>query len=125
MLDSGEIKTTHDDSDSEVDQGETEHAHRVLGGHKAAINNPRVSSEAKDKAREFVGSYQDGNGTAASTTGHRTVADIQADKELDLDLKGKDPQRVLRGFKSAVKNPRVSDEKREHAEKAIEALEQL
>lgn len=65
--------------------------------------------------------HQDGNGSSE----HRTRASIQADADLDIDLKDKDPKRVIQGYKSAIRNPRTSDAKREHAEKAIEALEHL
>ena len=122
VLDSGELQAGKHDVNVEV--GEAQHAHHVLAGYKAAIKNPRTSDEAKEKAREYVESHEEDENDQPRAA-HRTRASIQEDENLDIDLTGKDPKRVLQGFKNAIKNPRVSDAKREHAEKAIEALEQM
>ncbi|KAG0148619.1 hypothetical protein CROQUDRAFT_393099 [Cronartium quercuum f. sp. fusiforme G11] len=66
-------------------------ASRVSGGLKAAITNPNVSPEAKDRAQERLD--------------HEDFA--------PHDLHLKNPERVLAGLKGALKNPNVSEEKKE------------
>jgi len=68
-------------------------SHRVAGGHKAAINNPNVSEEAKDNSRKVLDSLE---------------------KSGDLDYEpgnaAKNPGNVIGGKKAAIHNPRVPEE---------------
>ncbi|KZT66122.1 hypothetical protein DAEQUDRAFT_746693 [Daedalea quercina L-15889] len=78
---------------------------RVVGGYKAAINNPNVSEEAKDHAREAIDELQQDPETQATREGYQ---------------EDKDETRVNAGYKATLKNPNVSEEAKEHAREVLE-----
>ncbi|KAH6910647.1 Conidiation protein 6-domain-containing protein [Coprinopsis sp. MPI-PUGE-AT-0042] len=88
----------------------------VIGGLKAAINNPRVSEEAKEHDRERLremGEEVEGTTTSSSTTTRsRTDHSSTGDQEHE--------NRVLGGYKATLKNPNVSEEAKEHAKDVLE-----
>ncbi|KAI9864227.1 MAG: hypothetical protein M1824_005622 [Vezdaea acicularis] len=75
----------------------------IAGGHKATINNPKVSEEAKQHSREVLENenfeYQTG------------------------DKGDKNPNNVAGGLKATVKNPRVSDEAKQNAQERLNEME--
>ncbi|KAF5312536.1 hypothetical protein D9619_003754 [Psilocybe cf. subviscida] len=53
-------ETEQDATGEEEDQDSHDaevHKHRVIGGYKATLKNPRVSEEAKEKARKELDAY--------------------------------------------------------------------
>ncbi|KAI0744853.1 hypothetical protein C8Q76DRAFT_764358 [Earliella scabrosa] len=70
---------------------------RVLGGYKAALHNPNVGAEAKQRARDVL------DGEGASSGG-----------EDDLHQ-----TRVNAGYKAALHNPNVGPEAKQHAEEYL------
>ncbi|KAG9014541.1 hypothetical protein FRB95_007222 [Tulasnella sp. JGI-2019a] len=75
-------------------QDET-HNNRVIGGYKAALNNPNVSHEAKQRAETILSEQ----GVAVGGT------------ETDSPS-----NRVLGGYKATLSNPYTSDEAKQRAE---------
>ncbi|RXW17667.1 hypothetical protein EST38_g8194 [Candolleomyces aberdarensis] len=74
----------------------------VVRGLKAAINNPRVSEEAKQRDIERLqemGEYE-------------VEAPAQEDSEHN--------NRVLGGYKATLSNPRTSEAAKEHAQQVLE-----
>ncbi|KAF7797256.1 hypothetical protein EIP86_008449 [Pleurotus ostreatoroseus] len=78
---------------------------RQLGGHKAAMKNPNVSEEAKERSAQIVDDLEHDEAT------HQQRA--QYDEH-------KDETRVNAGFKATLKNPNVSEEAKEHARDILE-----
>ncbi|KAN0123793.1 Conidiation protein 6 domain containing protein [Russula decolorans] len=86
-------------------------SNRVAGGHKAAMHNPNVSAEAKEHSRQVVEDIQ----------GPDVVHDDGTTEPSSRSDGGdKDENRVLGGYKATLKNPNVSDEAKQRAEKALE-----
>ncbi|KAI0751092.1 Conidiation protein 6-domain-containing protein [Daedaleopsis nitida] len=83
---------------------------RQIGGHKAAINNPRVSDEAKEHSRQ-------------------AIDELEADPETEATREGyqedKDSVRVNAGYKATLKNPNVSQEAKDHAHEVLEERDAL
>ncbi|KAK7461433.1 hypothetical protein VKT23_008611 [Stygiomarasmius scandens] len=76
----------------------------VMGGLKATINNPKVSDEAKDSARERLNDMvNSGAGTTTETT-------------PDLN-----DNHVIGGYKATLNNDRVSEEAKAHAREILDA----
>ncbi|KAF8153083.1 Conidiation-specific protein 6 [Crassisporium funariophilum] len=71
-------------------------------GYKATLNNPRVSDEAKQNAKERLDEMDQGPESSVNDPGHE-----------------KDEGNVMRGYKATLKNPRVSDEAKKNAEKIL------
>ncbi|KAG8906809.1 hypothetical protein FRB99_006076 [Tulasnella sp. 403] len=66
--------------------------HRIAGGYKAAMHNPRVSDEAKQHASQELNR-------------------LERSGDLDYDYQQSKPDpNVTRGQKAAIHNPRVSEE---------------
>ncbi|KAJ2922599.1 hypothetical protein H1R20_g14502, partial [Candolleomyces eurysporus] len=80
---------------SHKDQG------NVVRGLKAAINNPRVSEEAKQRDIERL-----------QEMGEYEGAPAQEDSEHH--------NRVLGGYKATLSNPRTSEAAKEHAQQVLE-----
>ncbi|EIW58896.1 uncharacterized protein TRAVEDRAFT_123986 [Trametes versicolor FP-101664 SS1] len=78
---------------------------RQIGGHKAAINNPNVSEEAKEHSRQAIDALEDQSETQEIRASHD---------------EGKDEVRQNAGFKATLKNPNVSEEAKEHAQQVLE-----
>ncbi|KAK4460504.1 Conidiation protein 6-domain-containing protein [Cladorrhinum samala] len=86
----------------------------VIRGHKATLNNPNVSDEAKDHSREVLESLQGPNDNQSSN---------QRSGGSSGDTGDKDAGNVARGLKASINNPRVSDEAKEEAKKKLEGLQ--
>ncbi|KAL8894893.1 MAG: hypothetical protein Q9207_008374 [Kuettlingeria erythrocarpa] len=76
----------------------------VVGGHKANLNNPNTSEEAKQHSKEVLD--KEYNGGNVETSGE------------------KNPQNVAGGLKATVNNPRVSDEAKESATERLKEMGQ-
>ncbi|KIO30689.1 hypothetical protein M407DRAFT_242089 [Tulasnella calospora MUT 4182] len=82
------------------------HEHRVAGGHKAAINNPNVSEEAKEHSRQYL--EQD----AASTE----PAPVETGGMVDDSLSGN----TIGGYKATLSNPRTSEAAKDKAQAILD-----
>ncbi|KAL7280972.1 hypothetical protein PYCCODRAFT_1414712 [Trametes coccinea BRFM310] len=78
---------------------------RQIGGHKAALNNPNVSDEAKEHSRQAIEDLE------AQPETQETRAGYEEDK---------DEVRQNAGYKATLKNPNVSQEAKEHAKDILE-----
>lgn len=78
----------------------------ALRGYKATINNPRVSDEAKQHAREII--------DALGGDEPRTEM-----KQFDRE---KDQTRVAGGLKAATQNPRNSEAGKNRAQEKLEHM---
>ncbi|KAI0373572.1 hypothetical protein BV20DRAFT_962780 [Pilatotrama ljubarskyi] len=88
---------------------------RVAAGLKAAIHNPNVSEEAKERAQErlenmgaSVDTGSRGNNNGSYPTG-------------TTDETGRETNRVLGGYKATLHNPRTSEGAKQHAREILEA----
>ncbi|KAL0938584.1 conidiation protein [Colletotrichum truncatum] len=81
----------------------------VVRGHKATLNNPQVSNEAKEHSRQVLNDI--GEPYDQSGGGQTTKNDGQ-----------KDPGNVARGLKASINNPGVSDEAKERAQEKLDQL---
>ncbi|KAI0070045.1 hypothetical protein K474DRAFT_1670462 [Panus rudis PR-1116 ss-1] len=79
---------------------------RQIGGHKAAINNPKVSEEAKEHSRQAIEELEQQPETQETREGYQ---------------EDKDETRVNAGYKATLKNPNVSEEAKEHARDILES----
>ncbi|KAI0053310.1 hypothetical protein FA95DRAFT_1600966 [Auriscalpium vulgare] len=75
------------------------HAEQVARGHKAAINNPNVSEEAKDRSRQAL---EDLEGKTDSAQSKQAFS--------------------AQGHKAALNNPNVSEEAKQNSQKALDDL---
>ncbi|RDL33037.1 uncharacterized protein BP5553_08476 [Venustampulla echinocandica] len=78
-----------------------EEATNKVRGHKAALSNPHVSSNAKSRSKQAIDDL--GN----------------AHYGQDIAQQGKEEGHVLGGYKAAVKNPNVSDQGKQHAKQKL------
>ncbi|KAI9709049.1 MAG: hypothetical protein M1820_003495 [Bogoriella megaspora] len=78
----------------------------VVGGHKATLNNPNVSEEAKQHSREVLDNEFDGG----KAVGGKNDED-------------KNQNNVAGGLKATLKNPNVSDEAKESAKERLDGME--
>ncbi|KAI0780335.1 Conidiation protein 6-domain-containing protein [Fomes fomentarius] len=83
------------------------HESRVAAGLKAAINNPNVSEDAKERAQERLEDMNTNTSYAASGPG-------------GYDATGHETNRVLGGYKATLHNPNTSAEAKEHAREVLE-----
>ncbi|KAF6751669.1 Conidiation protein 6-domain-containing protein [Ephemerocybe angulata] len=100
---------------SEKNQG------NVIGGLKAAINNPNVSEEAKQ--RDFQRLQEMGadvEGYSAPSGGQQEGGHAYGQGD---QIDGKDASRVIGGYKATLSNPRTSEAAKEHAEEVLEELD--
>ncbi|KAK2460758.1 hypothetical protein APHAL10511_007228 [Amanita phalloides] len=96
---------------------------RVAAGLKAAVHNPRVSEEAKENASErlhqmHVETAEDTSKTRRKTS--KSPSRRERSKSREELIEGKSESRVMGGYKATLKNPRVSEEAKEHAEEVLE-----
>ncbi|TBU22987.1 Conidiation protein 6-domain-containing protein [Dichomitus squalens] len=84
---------------------------RVAAGLKAAINNPNVSEEARERAQERLEHM--GASTETDNSGRYATGTV--------DSSGHEANRVLGGYKATLHNPRASDEAKQHAREILEA----
>ncbi|KAI0793582.1 Conidiation protein 6-domain-containing protein [Fomes fomentarius] len=85
---------------------------RQMGGHKAAINNPRVSEEAKERSRQAIDELEADPATRETREGY------EAEDQ-------KDSVRQNAGYKATLKNPNVSEEARNNAREILEDRDAL
>ncbi|PCH44042.1 hypothetical protein WOLCODRAFT_90632 [Wolfiporia cocos MD-104 SS10] len=78
---------------------------RQIGGHKAAINNPNVSDEAKEHSRQAIQELERDSETQDTREGYQ---------------EDKDEVRVNAGYKATMKNPNVSQEAKDNARELLE-----
>ncbi|KAI0502838.1 conidiation protein 6 [Xylaria bambusicola] len=78
---------------------------QVAGGHKANINNPKTSDEAKQHSREVLDKEFSGGDVPGAS-----------------DNQDKNPNNVARGLKATINNPRVSDEAKESAKERLNQM---
>ncbi|KAJ3479163.1 hypothetical protein NLI96_g9254 [Meripilus lineatus] len=78
---------------------------RQIGGHKAAINNPRISDEAKEHSRQAIEELERQPQTQEVREGYE---------------EDKDETRVNAGYKATLKNPNVSQEAKDRAQEILE-----
>ncbi|TCD66710.1 hypothetical protein EIP91_001003 [Steccherinum ochraceum] len=76
---------------------------RKIGGHKAAINNPNVSEEAKDNSRQAIDELESSGET-----------------ETTRQEGEKNEGNVIGGYKATLKNPNVSEEAKNNAKNVLE-----
>ncbi|PPR03405.1 hypothetical protein CVT24_012530 [Panaeolus cyanescens] len=94
-----------DEISESVRQGKEEA--RVIAGYKAVLQNPNVSSEARQHAEEVLQSHN--VKSPSSGAGHAQPSHHRGHED-----------NVNRGYKATLHNPRVSDEARERAEEYLE-----
>ncbi|KAL0259700.1 hypothetical protein SLS55_005439 [Diplodia seriata] len=73
----------------------------VIGGHKANINNPNTSDEAKQHSRQIIDEKTESE-------------DVPQAADQD-----KNPGNVAGGLKATVNNPNVSDEAKQSAKERL------
>jgi len=100
----------HESDHSTDADTEGKNLNNVIGGYKATLHNANSSEEAKDHAR-------------------KVLSELGADEESDsgktyheANTEGKNTGNVIGGYKATLKNPNVSDEAKENAEKQLEKL---
>ncbi|KAI9849108.1 MAG: hypothetical protein M1837_005338 [Sclerophora amabilis] len=77
----------------------------IAGGHKATLNNPKVSDEAKQHSKEVLDNEFEGGKVGGGKT----------DDE-------KNPNNVAGGLKATTKNPNVSAEAKRSAEERLDSM---
>ncbi|KAI9701100.1 MAG: hypothetical protein M1836_001769 [Candelina mexicana] len=75
----------------------------IAGGHKATLNNPKVSDEAKQHSKEVLDSEFDGGNVGGDNT-------------------EKNPNRVAGGLKATTNNPNLSEDTKKEAEEKLKAM---
>ncbi|KAK4093776.1 hypothetical protein Purlil1_2110 [Purpureocillium lilacinum] len=78
---------------------------QIAGGHKATLNNPNVSDEAKEHSRQVL--ENEFNGGDVPKSG---------------DTENKNPGNVVGGLKATLKNPNVSEEAKESAKERLDNM---
>ncbi|KAF4973821.1 hypothetical protein FSARC_14 [Fusarium sarcochroum] len=76
---------------------------QVAGGHKATINNPNASEEAKEHSKQVLDNEFNGGDVAGAG-----------------DNKEKNPGNVAGGLKATLNNPNVSEEAKQSAKERLE-----
>ncbi|OCL07165.1 hypothetical protein AOQ84DRAFT_223144 [Glonium stellatum] len=78
----------------------------IIGGHKANLNNPNTSEEAKQHSREVLDQeFNGGNIDSGSST------------------EDKSPGNVIGGLKATINNPRVSQEAKDSASERLNQMQ--
>ncbi|KAF8728301.1 hypothetical protein AX14_006805 [Amanita brunnescens Koide BX004] len=100
---------------------------RVAAGLKAAVHNPRVSEEAKESATqrlhkmgEDVEPAEEETGTTRRRGSRSPRRQRHPEESSAQTMEGKAESRVMGGYKATLKNPRASEEAKEHAEEVLE-----
>ncbi|KAI1466066.1 conidiation-specific protein 6 [Daldinia caldariorum] len=76
---------------------------QIAGGHKANLNNPNTSQEAKEHSKQVLENEFNG-GDVPKSSG---------------DDDNKNPGNVAGGLKAAIKNPNVSEEAKQSAKERL------
>ncbi|KDQ57722.1 hypothetical protein JAAARDRAFT_194009 [Jaapia argillacea MUCL 33604] len=96
---------------------------RVAAGLKAAIHNPNVSEEAKERAAERLESMGQetgqtlGSHTIEGLSTHRHATDTSGTRVSAGD--DETHNRQMGGYKATLKNPNVSEEAKAHAREIL------
>ncbi|KAI5462629.1 hypothetical protein BGZ63DRAFT_423871 [Mariannaea sp. PMI_226] len=80
---------------------------QIAGGHKATLNNPKVSQEAKQHSKKVL--EEEFNG-----------GDVPKAGDNDTD---KNPGNVAGGLKATMNNPKVSDEAKQSAKERLQGMD--
>ncbi|KAI4863849.1 conidiation protein 6 [Hypoxylon rubiginosum] len=78
---------------------------QIAGGHKANLNNPNTSKEAKEHSKAVLDN--EFNGGDVPKTG---------------DSEDKNPGNVAGGLKATLKNPNVSDDAKQSAKERLDNM---
>ncbi|OTB09072.1 hypothetical protein M426DRAFT_316363 [Hypoxylon sp. CI-4A] len=78
---------------------------QIAGGHKANINNPNTSQEAKEHSKQVLETEFNGGDVAKAG-----------------DDENKNPGNVAGGLKATLKNPNVSDEAKQSAKDRLDGM---
>ncbi|KAI6092273.1 Conidiation protein 6-domain-containing protein [Hypoxylon rubiginosum] len=78
---------------------------QIAGGHKANINNPNTSKEAKEHSKQVLENEFNGGDVAKAG-----------------DDENKNPGNVAGGLKATLKNPNVSDEAKQSAKDRLDNM---
>ncbi|KAI1454479.1 conidiation protein 6 [Annulohypoxylon moriforme] len=78
---------------------------QVAGGHKATLNNPKVSQGAKEHSKQVL--ENEFNGGDVPKAG---------------DDENKNPGNVAGGLKATMKNPNVSEEAKQSAKERLDQM---
>jgi len=114
---------------AEAAAGEAQTKH-VAAGLKAAIHNPNVSAEAKEKDKERL--HEMGididEGTSAKLGKHNVGEKAKqhpgaASHSEGLTAEEKEEHHRMGGYKATLKNPHASQEAKDHAKKVLEEYE--
>ncbi|PNS18271.1 hypothetical protein CAC42_7640 [Sphaceloma murrayae] len=73
---------------------------QIAGGHKATLNNPNSSEEAKQNSKQILDEQFNGGQTGSDEP--------------------KNPNNVAGGLKATLKNPNVSDEAKQSAQERLD-----
>ncbi|KDQ63795.1 hypothetical protein JAAARDRAFT_29840 [Jaapia argillacea MUCL 33604] len=77
----------------------------IAGGHKANINNPNTSEEAKDRSRQVLEEMEDSGEVG------------QGGKQ------DKNTGNVIGGHKANLKNPNTSKDAKEHSKQVLDEMD--
>ncbi|OTB16571.1 hypothetical protein K445DRAFT_331157 [Daldinia sp. EC12] len=78
---------------------------QIAGGHKANLNNPNTSQEAKEHSKQVLENEFNGGDVPKSGSGG--------------DDGNKNPGNVAGGLKAAINNPNVSEEAKQSAKERL------
>ncbi|KAF7845707.1 hypothetical protein BT93_L1060 [Corymbia citriodora subsp. variegata] len=81
---------------------------QVAGGHKANLNNPNTSDEAKQHSKEVLESGNVDTSSSSSSSSGST--------------EGKNPNNVAGGLKATLNNPNTSQEAKDSAKERLDAM---
>jgi len=104
--DQKDVKQAHDATSSNKDSGEA-NLGNVVGGYKAALNNDKVSDEAKEHAKAEL---------------EKLEPQLQEQKDKK-SLEGKTLGHVIGGYKATLSNEKSSEEAKNHAQKMLDELQ--
>ncbi|KAJ9632056.1 hypothetical protein H2203_000457 [Taxawa tesnikishii (nom. ined.)] len=77
----------------------------VVGGHKANLNNPNTSEEAKQHSKEVLDNEFNGGNVSSNSD------------------EGKNPNNVAGGLKATINNPNTSQEAKDSAKERLEGMQ--
>ena len=92
---------------------------RQAGGHKANLNNPNTSQESKQNSRDRL---EGDSGDAAQRAGQGSQEGKNPGNGLISCHRTNDWWVVAGGYKATLKNPNVSDDAKQHAEKQLKNM---
>lgn len=98
---------------------------QIAGGHKANINNPNTSQEAKEHSQQVLDNeFNGGDGMLSRHAKIFCSTNITCDVVPHADdNKQKNPGNVIGGLKATTKNPNVSEEAKKSAEERLQQMQ--